>query len=53
MNYWLSMIDKGEEYVRIFRDYYRADEDTKKKLEEKNEEKKKRKDQLKEIKEEE
>ncbi len=32
MNYWLNMIEKGQEYVRVFRDYYRADEDTKKKL---------------------
>lgn len=43
MNYWLHMIERGEEYVRHFRDYYRADEETKKKLEERNEEKKKRK----------
>lgn len=50
MNYWLSMIEKGEEYVREFRDYYRADEETKKKLEERNEAKKK-KEKLKEIKE--
>lgn len=53
LNYWLSMIEKGEEYEKAFRDYYRADEDTKKKLEERNIEKKKRKEQLKEIKEEE
>lgn len=53
LNYWLSMIEKGEEYEKTFRDYYRSDEETKKKLEERNIEKKKRKEQLKEIKEEE
>jgi hypothetical protein len=37
MNYWLNMIEKGEEYVKVFRDYYRADEETKMKLEHKNE----------------
>lgn len=36
MNYWLKMIETGEEYSKIFRDYYRTDEETKKKLEEKD-----------------
>lgn len=56
LNYWLHRLEKQEKYTRVFRDYYRADEYTKKQLEKRNEEKKKRKElkgDLGEIKEEE
>ena len=43
LNYWLRRLEKKEKYTRFFRDYYRCDEDTKKKLEERGEEKKKKK----------
>jgi hypothetical protein len=49
MNYWLHRLERGEKYTRVFRDYYRADEETKKKLEEKNQEKKKMKEKGKEL----
>lgn len=44
LNYWLQRLEKQEKYTRVFRDYYRADEYTKKQLEMKNEEKKKKKE---------
>lgn len=43
LQYWLTWLEKGQQYVRAFRDYYRADEDTRQKLEQRNEAKKKRK----------
>ena len=44
LNYWLHRLEKQEKYTRVFRDYYRADEFTRKQLERKKEEKQKRKD---------
>jgi hypothetical protein len=43
MNYWLHRLEKQEKYTRVFRDYYRCDEQTKKTLEAKEEKKKKSK----------
>ena len=44
MHYWLVMLEKGLEYEKVFKDYYRADEMTKKELEKKSEMKKKQKE---------
>lgn len=57
MNYWLHRLDKQQQYTRVFRDYYRADDQTRKTMEKKGEIKKKEKkekdDDLQEIGEEE
>jgi hypothetical protein len=36
MIYWLKRLEEDKEYVRVFRDYYRADDKTQKELETKN-----------------
>lgn len=50
LTYWLHRIETGKTYFKMFRDYYRTDEEGRKKLEEKDEVKKKKKSGLKEIK---